>query len=210
MYRKYIKRPLDFICGALALIVFCWLYLIIAILAWVKLGRPIVFVQERPGKDGKIFKLYKFKSMSDKRDVNGELLPDSERLSKFGRRLRNWSLDEILSAINLIRGDISVVGPRPLLVRYLPLYSEWQKRRHEVRPGLTGLAQVSGRNAISWEEKFELDVQYVERITFLGDLKIVALTVLKAIRHEGINADVNVTMTPFEGIMARAEECVDA
>jgi len=202
VYRKHIKRPLDFVCGILAIVVFCWLYLIVAVLVWIKLGRPILFIQERPGKGEKVIKLIKFRSMSDVRDGNGELLPDSKRLSKFGKRLRSWSLDELPSAINLIRGDVSVVGPRPLLVEYLPLYSVKQRRRHEVRPGISGLAQVNGRNAITWEQKFDLDVQYVDNITFWGDFKIVMKTVAKVFRRESINSADSATMQPFEQVNA--------
>ena len=176
-YEKFIKRPLDVICALLALIVFCWLYAIVAILVRVKLGSPVLFKQDRPGKDEKIFKLYKFRTMTDERDDNGELLPDEVRLTKFGKFLRKSSLDELPEAINILKGNMSVVGPRPLLVKY----------RHYVRPGLTGLAQVNGRNALSWEKKFSLDYEYVMKVTFTTDIKVILLTVIKSfIKQEGI------------------------
>ena len=175
-YEKYFKRPFDLLCGFAALTVFCWLYIILAIMIRIKLGSPILFTQERPGKDEKIFKLYKFRTMTDEKDENGKLLPDEMRLTRFGKMLRATSLDEIPEVFNIIKGDMSVVGPRPLLVKYLPLYSEEQKHRHDVRPGLSGHAQVNGRNSVSWEEKFKLDVEYVYNITFLGDLKIIFCT----------------------------------
>ena len=199
-YEKFIKRPLDVVCALLALILFCWLYAIVAILVRVKLGSPVLFKQDRPGKDEKIFRLYKFRTMTDERDENGELLPDSIRLTKFGKFLRKSSLDELPEAINILKGDMSVVGPRPLLVEYLPRYNEYQKHRHDVRPGLSGLAQISGRNTCSWEEKFEYDVQYVNKITFVGDVKIVFKTVFKSFfKQEGISSDTSVTMEKFEG-----------
>lgn len=199
-YERFFKRPLDFLCGSAAVIVFCWLYAIIAILVRVKLGSPVLFSQDRPGKDEKIFKLYKFRTMTDARDENGELLPDEVRLTKFGKLLRATSLDELPEAFNIIKGDMSVIGPRPLLVKYLPRYSEEQRRRHEVRPGLSGYAQVHGRNAVSWEEKFKLDVEYVDHITFCGDVKITLDTVLKAfVKREGISSETSVTMEEFLG-----------
>ena len=198
-YEKYAKRPLDILCALVAIIVFCWLYLLVAILVRCKLGSPIIFKQERPGKDGKIFKLYKFRTMTDKKDENGQLLPDNIRLTKFGKFLRSTSLDELPEAFNILKGDMSVIGPRPLLVEYLPLYNEKQSRRHEVRPGLSGYAQVHGRNAVSWNEKFDLDVEYVDNITFLGDVKIIVTTVLKAIKREGISSETSVTVEPFRG-----------
>ena len=200
MYKKYIKRAFDIVCALAAVIVFSWLYIIVAILVRIKLGSPVLFTQDRPGKDEKIFKLYKFRTMTDKKDENGNLLPDDVRLTKFGKILRKTSLDELPEAFNILKGDMSVVGPRPLLVRYLPLYNERQKRRHEVRPGLTGLAQVSGRNAISWEEKFERDVEYVDNITFWGDIKIILLTVWKVfVKEEGITQEGHATMEFFQG-----------
>lgn len=200
MYRKYFKRLVDIACSLAAIIVFSWLYIIVAVLVRIKLGSPVIFKQARPGKGGKIFNLYKFRTMTDGRGENGELLPDDVRLTKFGRMLRKTSLDELPEAFNILKGDMSVVGPRPLLVKYLPLYNEHQKRRHDTRPGLTGLAQVSGRNSISWEEKFDLDVEYVDKITFLGDVKIILKTVLSAfIKKEGISAEGQATMGEFAG-----------
>lgn len=200
MYKKYFKRLVDIACSLAAIIVFSWLYIIVAVLVRIKLGSPVIFRQARPGKDGKIFNLYKFRTMTDARDENGELLPDDIRLTKFGRMLRKTSLDELPEAFNILKGDMSVVGPRPLLVKYLPLYNQHQKRRHEVRPGLSGLAQVSGRNAISWEEKFDLDVEYVDNITFLGDVKIILKTVISAfVKKEGISQEGQATMGEFTG-----------
>lgn len=198
-YELYVKRPLDFAIALLALVFLCPVYLILTVLVRVKLGRPVVFTQERPGKDGKIFKLYKFRTMTDERDEKGELLPDEARLTEFGKKLRSTSLDELPELFNIIKGDMSLVGPRPLLVEYLPRYSEKQARRHEVRPGLTGLAQVSGRNSISWEEKFEDDVRYVDRISFFIDMKILFRTVAAVLRREGINSETAATMEKFRG-----------
>lgn len=199
-YEKYFKRPLDFLCALLAIVVFSWLYVIVAILVRIKLGSPVLFTQERPGRDEKIFKLYKFRTMTDERDENGKLLPDDVRLTKFGRFLRSTSLDELPEAFNILKGDMSVIGPRPLLVKYLPRYTEEQHRRHEVRPGLSGYAQVHGRNAISWEKKFKLDVIYVDHITFLGDLKILWDSVVVAfIRKNGITSETSATMEEFVG-----------
>ena len=200
MYKRFFKRPVDIFCALAAIIVFSWLYIIVAILVRVKLGSPVLFKQDRPGKDGKIFKLYKFRTMTDERNENGELLPDDVRLTKFGKLLRKTSLDELPEAFNILKGDMSVVGPRPLLVKYLDRYNDHQKRRHEARPGLSGLAQISGRNAISWEEKFDLDVQYVDNITFWGDFKIVMLTVWKAfVKEDGISQEGEATMSEFLG-----------
>lgn len=198
-YEKYIKRPLDFFCALLALIVLSPVLLIVAILVRVKLGSPVIFKQERPGKNGKIFKLYKFRTMTDERDEKGELLPDDKRLPAFGQRIRATSLDELPELINIINGDMSFVGPRPLLVQYLPRYNAHQARRHEVRPGFTGLAQVHGRNAISWEEKFDWDVKYVDHITFKGDVKIILETVRTVLKREGISGGESATMTEFMG-----------
>lgn len=209
MYKKYIKRVFDVICALAAMIVFCWLYAIVAVLVRVKLGSPVLFRQERPGKNGEIFKLCKFRTMTDERDSDGNLLPDNVRLTRFGKLLRKTSLDELPEAFNILKGDMSVVGPRPLRVDYLPLYNAHQARRHEVRPGLSGLAQVNGRNAISWEEKFDYDVQYVDNVTFLSDVKIIFLTVWKAfVRKENIDASENVTAEPFRGTPDREEELV--
>lgn len=199
-YEKYFKRPIDICCALGALIVFSWLYMIIAILVRVKLGSPVIFKQPRPGKDEKIFNLYKFRSMTDQRDENGNLLPDEVRLTKFGRLLRSTSLDELPEAINILKGDMSVIGPRPLLVRYLPRYNAQQRRRHEVRPGLSGYAQVHGRNAVSWEEKFRMDVEYVEHITLLGDMKILWDSVMVAfVKRSGITSETSATMEEFMG-----------
>lgn len=183
---------------------FCWLYVIVAFFVRVKLGSPIIFAQERPGKDEKIFKLYKFRSMTDARDENGELLPDEKRLTKFGKILRATSLDELPEAINILKGDMSVIGPRPLLVRYLPLYNAEQHRRHEVKPGLSGYAQVHGRNTVSWEEKFDMDIWYVDHMSFALDAKLVFQTVIKAfVKQEGISSQTSATMEEFKGNQKR-------
>ena len=199
IYERCIKRTLDFILAALALVILSPVMLVVWCLVKIKLGSPAIFKQERPGKDGKIFKLYKFRTMTDERDENGELLTDEIRLTKFGKRLRSTSLDELPELWNIIKGDMSIVGPRPLLVRYLPLYNERQARRHEVRPGFTGLAQVKGRNSISWEEKFEWDVQYVDNITFWVDVKIVLNTVKVVLKRDGISSETSATMEEFRG-----------
>lgn len=200
IYEKYFKRPLDFICGMAAIIVFSPLYIIIAILVRIKLGTPVLFTQERPGKDEKIFKLYKFRTMTDATDEEGNLLSDEERLTSLGKFLRATSLDEIPEAFNIVKGDMSVIGPRPLLVKYLPLYDEEQKHRHDVKPGLSGLAQINGRNAATWQEKFAYDITYIQKITFVGDIKIIFKTVGKAfIKKEGISSKNSVTMEEFLG-----------
>ncbi len=199
IYEKYVKRPLDAFLSTGALIIFSPILFVTAILVRVKLGSPILFTQERPGRDGKIFKLYKFRTMTDARDENGDLLPDNQRLPIFGQKLRSTSLDELPELINMIKGDMAVVGPRPLLVRYLSRYNCHQARRHEVRPGFTGLAQVHGRNAISWEEKFDWDVKYVDYITFKGDVKIILDTIKTVLKREGINSDTSATMEEFLG-----------
>ena len=200
LYERFFKRTLDIFCSCMALLVFWWLYVIVAILVRVKLGSPVLFTQDRPGKDEKIFKLYKFRTMTDARDENGHLLPDDVRLTKFGKLLRSTSLDELPEVFNILKGDMSIIGPRPLLVKYLPLYNEEQKRRHEVRPGLSGYAQVNGRNSVSWEEKFRMDVEYVDHVTFVGDVKIILGTVLKAfVKREGINSETAATMEEFKG-----------
>ena len=199
-YEKYLKRPIDLLCGLAAVLVFCWLYILLIILGFIFMRGNPFFTQERPGKNGKIFKLIKFRTMDNRRDKNGEYLPDEVRLNKYGRFLRKTSLDEIPEAFNIIKGDMSLIGPRPLLVQYLPLYSEKQKHRHDVRPGLSGYAQVNGRNSISWTHKFDLDCEYVEKITFLGDLKILFQTIGKAfLKQEGISSDTSDTMEDFDG-----------
>lgn len=198
-YEKYFKRPQDFICALLALIVLSPVLLIVAILVRVKLGAPVIFKQERPGKDGKIFNLYKFRSMTSETDENGDLLPDEMRLTPFGKKLRSSSLDELPELFNVLKGDMAVVGPRPLLVKYLDRYNAHQARRHEVRPGFTGLAQIHGRNSISWEEKFDWDVKYVDHITFSGDWKIIFQTVKTVLKREGISSAGESTMTEFMG-----------
>ena len=199
MYKNYFKRPFDILCALMAIIVFSWLYIIVALLVRINLGSPIIFKQERPGLNEKIFTLYKFRTMTDKKDKDGNLLPDDVRLTKFGRFLRKTSLDELPEAFNILFGHMSVVGPRPLLTEYLDYYNEEEKHRHDVRPGLTGLAQISGRNAITWEEKFKFDVLYVSNITFLGDIKIILLTVWKAfVKEEGISAEGQATIKPFK------------
>lgn len=173
--------------------------LVVAVLVRIKLGSPVLFQQQRPGKDEKIFNMYKFRTMTDERDENGELLPDEVRLAKFGKTLRSTSLDELPELFNIVKGDMSIVGPRPLLVRYLPLYNERQKHRHDVRPGFTGLAQVNGRNSISWEEKFEWDVKYVEHVTFLQDCRIILKTIAVVLKRDGISSATSATMEEFRG-----------
>lgn len=206
MYKNYIKRFLDFTLSLLALILLSPVMLIIAILVRIKLGTPVIFKQQRPGKNEKIFTLYKFRTMTDKKDENGNLLPDSERLTKFGKLLRSTSLDELPELVNIIKGDMAIVGPRPLLVGYLPLYNEEQKHRHDVRPGLTGLAQVNGRNSISWEKKFKDDLKYVNKITFIGDTKIILKTVGKVFKREGISQENSATMEKFQGSKENKEK----
>lgn len=199
IYCRYIKRILDILCALAAILVFWWLYAIVAILVRVKLGSPVIFCQERPGKDEKIFRMYKFRSMTNERDERGELLPDEARLTKFGRLLRSTSLDELPEAWNILKGDMSVIGPRPLLVKYLPRYNEQQARRHEVRPGLSGYAQVHGRNAVTWEEKFDMDVWYTENVSFVLDAKLVLQTVVVAMKRDGISSETSVTIEDFMG-----------
>ena len=199
-YEKYFKRPLDLLCGLAAVIVFFWLYGILTILGAIFMRGNPFFTQARPGKDEKIFKLIKFRTMDNRRDSQGNLLPDEVRLNRYGRFLRKTSLDELPEAFNIIKGDMSVIGPRPLLVQYLPLYSEKQRHRHDVRPGLSGYAQVNGRNSITWTRRFELDCEYVNKITLLGDMKIICQTVGKAfLKQEGISSGTCETMEDFNG-----------
>lgn len=198
-YEKYVKRILDFLIAFIAIVCLSWLMIIIAILVRVKLGSPVIFRQKRPGKKGKIFNMYKFRTMADLRDEEGNLLPDEYRLTSFGKKLRSTSLDELPEFFNMLRGDMSLVGPRPLLVQYLPLYNEAQKHRHDVLPGFTGLAQVNGRNAISWEEKFQWDIQYVNTISFWLDVKIILKTVGVVFKRNGICSETSATMEVFKG-----------
>lgn len=208
MYQKYIKRLLDIICALLALIVFCWLFAIVAILVRVKLGSPVIFKQPRPGKKDKngqekIFTLYKFRTMTDEKDENGKLLSDDIRLTPFGAKLRDWSLDELPQVWNILKGDMSVIGPRPQLVRDMVFMTEEQRKRHNVRPGLSGLAQVSGRNAISWDGKLAIDLEYVKNISFIQDVKIVMLTVQKVFSHEGVSADGQATVDDYGDVLLK-------
>ncbi|WP_306795294.1 sugar transferase [Cohnella sp. GbtcB17] len=198
IYLRYIKRSMDLLLSILALFFFSPLFLLLAVLVRLKLGSPVIFKQQRPGRNGNIFTMYKFRSMTDKKDENGQLLSDELRLTRFGRLLRSTSLDELPELINILKGNMSFVGPRPLLVQYLSLYNAHQRRRHEVRPGLTGLAQISGRNSIGWEEKFNLDIEYVDNVRFVGDLKIIFLTIKKVFIREGINTETGATVEPFK------------
>lgn len=207
-YERWLKRPFDIVCALAAMIVFCWLYLLIAILVRIKLGSPVIFCQERPGKDERIFKLYKFRTMTDERDKNGQLLPDEMRLTEFGKFLRSTSLDELPEAWNILKGDMSVVGPRPQLVRDMVFMTPEQRRRHLVKPGLTGLAQVNGRNRILWEAKLALDLEYIEKITFFGDLKIVIMTLGKVFQREDISAENMETAEDLGDYLLRTG-CVD-
>ncbi len=199
IYEAVLKRPFDMTLAGIALIVFGPVMAITALLVKIRLGSPVLFTQKRPGRNGKIFMLYKFRTMNNKRDANGRLLSDEERLTDFGKVLRSTSLDELPELYNILLGDMSIVGPRPLLVEYLPRYSEYQKHRHDVRPGLTGLAQVNGRNKLSWEERFEDDVKYVERITFWSDICIMLKTIIMVLKRDGINSDTSTTMDIFMG-----------
>lgn len=200
MYKRYFKRLLDFILSLLALLILCIPLGIVALwLHFANKGAGVFFLQERPGKDGRIFRVIKFKTMTDERDADGQLLPDEVRLTKIGRIVRSTSIDELPQLINVLKGDMSLIGPRPLLVQYLPLYNKEQTRRHEVRPGITGWAQCHGRNAISWTEKFRLDVWYVDHCTFKTDLEVIFTTIKKVLVREGISSDTSATMEPFMG-----------
>lgn len=199
MIYKYIKRILDIISSLLAIIILSPLLAVTAVLVKTKLGSPVLFKQERPGKDEKIFTLMKFRTMTDERDESGELLPDEVRLTKFGKFLRSTSIDELPELFNILKGDMSVIGPRPLLVEYIPRYNEHQHRRHEVRPGLSGWAQVNGRNTVSWEDKFDMDVHYVDNYSFAMDVKILFMTVLNVLKKEGISSETSATMEVFMG-----------
>jgi len=194
-YERWVKRPLDFVLSFLALIVLSPIILITAVFVRVKLGSPVLFTQDRPGLHEKIFKLYKFRTMTDKRNKNGDLLPDAERLTKFGAALRSTSLDELPELFNIAKGDMSIIGPRPLLVQYLPYYTETEKHRHDVRPGLSGLAQVNGRNLVKWDQRLAYDIEYVNRITFLGDVKIILQTIKKVFTREDIAVDTDTVET---------------
>lgn len=199
MYKLFFKRFLDFTLTLCAIIVLLPVYLIVGLLVHTKLGDPILFTQERPGKDEKIFKMYKFRSMTSETDENGNLLSDEVRLTPFGKKLRSTSLDELPELFNILKGDMSIVGPRPLLIKYLPLYNDFQKHRHDVRPGLTGWAQVNGRNTISWEDKFNLDVEYTQKCSFVMDVKIFFMTIASVLKKEGISSETSVTMEEFTG-----------
>lgn len=205
-YEKYIKRVLDILCSLAAIILFCWLFAVVALLVRIKLGSPVIFKQPRPGKDEKVFMLHKFRSMTDETDDKGELLPDEMRLTRFGRFLRSTSLDELPELWDILIGNMSIIGPRPLLVKYLPLYNDEQRRRHEVRPGLTGWAQVHGRNLTSWEERFAYDTDYVDHLIFALDVKIVFMTVHCVFAREGISAEGSATMEAFTGTEAVTHE----
>jgi len=199
MYKKYFKRVFDLICSLLTLIVLSPLLLLIALLVRVNLGKPVIFKQKRPGLNEKIFTLYKFRTMTDQKDEQGNLLPDEIRLTKFGKMLRSTSLDELPELWNIIKGDMSIVGPRPLLGKYIPLYTAEQRKRHQVRPGLTGFAQVNGRNELSWEKKFQFDVQYIQHISFKSDVKIILKTIENVFRRKGISSVTSVSMEEFTG-----------
>ena len=192
LYNKYIKRILDILISLTFIVLFSWLYLILVILVRIKLGSPVLFCQERPGYNEKIFKLYKFRTMTDKRDEKGNLLPDSERLTRFGSMLRSTSLDELPEMFNILKGDMSLIGPRPLLVEYLPYYTEEERLRHSVRPGLTGLAQVSGRNYLAWDKRLAKDVEYVNHISFIMDVRIIIKTIMVVFKKEDVSVDTNV------------------
>lgn len=199
IYKKYVKRFFDIILSLIAIIILSPVYIVLALLVRFKLGSPVLFHQDRPGKDGKIFHMYKFRSMTDERDENGELKPDDVRLTPFGKKLRATSLDELPELFCILKGDMSLVGPRPLLIQYLPLYNERQRHRHDVRPGLTGWAQVNGRNTLTWPQKFEYDVEYTEKVSFLLDIKILFMTVVNVLKKEGISPEGAATMDFFRG-----------
>ncbi len=206
IYRRYIKRFIDIVLSLLAIIILSPLLIILALLVRIRLGSPVIFRQQRPGYHGKIFGLCKFRSMTDERDQEGNLLPDEVRLTSFGKKLRAASLDELPEFFNILKGDMSFVGPRPLLVQYLPLYNEEQAHRHDVLPGLTGLAQVNGRNAISWEEKFRYDVEYTRKVSFIMDMKIIFMTFGRVFRREGISHEGAATMDFFTGTKEDTKE----
>lgn len=198
MYKRYVKRFLDIICSFCGIIVLSPIYLILFLLVRIKLGSPVLFTQDRPGKDEKIFKLYKFRTMTDERDEQGRLLPDEVRLNHFGKALRSTSLDELPELFNILKGDMSLIGPRPLLVRYLPYYTKKERHRHDVRPGLTGLAQVNGRNALGWEDRFAYDLEYVEHCSFLMDVKVLAMTFGKVLKRSGTLSGADQTVADFD------------
>lgn len=198
-YEKYVKRPQDFLCALAAVFILSPVLLAVAACVWIKLGSPVLFKQQRPGLNEKIFSLCKFRTMTDERDEDGELLPDEIRLTPFGRWLRSTSLDELPELWNILRGDMAVIGPRPLLVKYLPLYNEKQHRRHEVRPGLTGYAQAHGRNAVSWGKKFEMDVWYVDHVSFLTDIRVLIDTIKIVAKRDGVSSETSLTMEEFKG-----------
>ncbi len=198
-YKHCIKGMMDFLLALIVIIILSPILFVVGVLVRVKLGSPVIFKQKRPGLNEKIFTIYKFRTMTNEKDGNGKLLNDYVRLTKFGRLLRSTSLDELPQLFNILKGDMSIVGPRPLLIKYLPLYNESQKRRHSVKPGLTGYSQVNGRNAISWEEKFEMDVHYIENITFINDCKIMYKTVEKVFNRKGVNSENSATMNEFQG-----------
>lgn len=208
MYAKCLKRAMDFFLSLMALLVLSPILLILTVLGAIKMKGNPFFTQLRPGKDEKIFRLIKFRTMTCEKDAEGNLLPDEQRLTRYGKILRSTSLDELPELINILLGHMSIVGPRPLLVQYLPLYNQQQRRRHEVRPGMTGYAQVNGRNAISWEEKFRLDVDYVDNITFFGDIKIIFQTALAVLKRDGISSETSATMEPFQGTKEETTETV--
>ncbi|WP_165173736.1 sugar transferase [Adlercreutzia sp. ZJ242] len=205
MYERYVKRVLDVAVVLAALLLFWWVYAVLAVLVRVKLGSPVIFAQDRPGKDERVFKLYKFRTMTDARGEDGEPLPDEERLTPFGRALRSTSLDELPELVNILKGDMSLVGPRPLLVEYLPLYSEEQRHRHDVRPGLTGWAQVNGRNAIRWEDKFRYDLEYADNCTLAMDMRVFVATFKVLLRRSGISSETSATMERFAGAPGELE-----